>query len=72
MLLKKLLLPKEILGPEFPLISRIRNEYMKDVLVKVKPSELSIHHTKEQIKRIETSFQSISNFRAIRVSYLID
>jgi len=45
---------------------------MKDVLVKVKPSELSIHHTKEQIKRIETSFQSISNFRAIRVSYLID
>ena len=62
----------EILGPEFPLISRIRNEYMKDVLVKVKPSELSIHHTKEQIKRIETSFQSISNFRAIRVSYLID
>ena len=62
----------EILGPEFPLISRIKNEYMKDVLVKVKPSELSIHHTKEQIKRIETSFQSISNFRAIRVSYLID
>ena len=62
----------EILGPEFPLISRIRNEYMKDVLVKVKPSELSIHHTKEQIKRIEISFQSISNFRAIRVSYLID
>ena len=62
----------EILGPEFPLISRIRNEYMKDVLVKVKPSELSIHHTKEQIKRIETSFQSISNFRTIRVSYLID
>ena len=62
----------EILGPEFPLISRIRNEYMKDVLVKVKPSELSIHHTKEQIKRIETSFHSISNFRAIRVSYLID
>ena len=62
----------EILGPEFPLISRIRNEYMKDVLVEVKPSELSIHHTKEQIKRIETSFQSISNFRAIRVSYLID
>lgn len=62
----------EILGPEFPLISRIRNEYMKDVLVKVKPSELSIYHTKEQIKRIETSFQSISNFRAIRVSYLID
>lgn len=62
----------EILGPEFPLISRIKNEYMKDVLVKVKPSELSIHHTKKQIKRIETSFQSISNFRAIRVSYLID
>ena len=62
----------EILGPEFPLISRIRNEYLKDVLVKVKPSELSIHHTKEQIKRIETSFQSISNFRTIRVSYLID
>ena len=62
----------EILGPEFPLISRIRNEYLKDVLVKVKPSELSIHHTKEQIKRIETSVQSISNFRAIRVSYLID
>ncbi|WP_297891042.1 primosomal protein N' [uncultured Capnocytophaga sp.] len=62
----------EILGPEFPLISRIRNEYMKDVLIKINPSEVSLHRTKEHIKRIETSFHSISNFRAIRVSYLID
>ena len=62
----------DVLGPEFPPISRIRNEYLKDVLVKVHPSEVSLRHTKELIRRIETSFQAISNFRAIRVSYLVE
>ncbi len=62
----------EILGPEFPLISRIRNEYMKDILVKISPSEVSLHQTKVLIKRLETTFQSISDFRPIKVSYLVE
>ena len=62
----------DVLGPEFPPISRIRNEYLKDILVKVHPSEVSLRHTKEHIRRIETSFQAISNFRAIRVSYFVE
>ena len=62
----------EILGPEFPLISRIRNEYMKDILVKISPSEVYIHQTKVLIKRLETTFQSISDFRPIKVSYIVE
>ena len=61
-----------VLGPEFPLISRIRNEYIKEILVKISPSHISMHTVKQQIKRTEISFQSISNYRPIRVSYVVD
>lgn len=61
-----------ILGPEFPLISRIRNEYMKDILVKIEPSKVSPSAVKTQLLRIETSFQAIGKFRAVKVIYTVD
>jgi primosomal protein N' len=61
-----------VLGPEFPLVSRIRNEYIKEVLVKISSSKISTQTIKQQIKRIEISFQSISNYRPIKVSYVVE
>ena len=39
----------EVLGPEFPLVSRIRNQYLKHVLIKI-PKRLPLYKTKKASK----------------------
>jgi primosomal protein N' (replication factor Y) len=60
-----------ILGPEFPSIPRIRNQYIKHILVKV-PKERSFYKIKNSIKRIHKSFNAISQYRSVRVIYNVD
>ncbi|RRQ48999.1 primosomal protein N' [Maribacter algicola] len=60
-----------VLGPEYPPISRIRNQYLKNILVKIDKSE-SLGKTKKNIKRIEKTFKSVSLFRSVRVIYNVD
>jgi primosomal protein N' (replication factor Y) len=55
-----------VLGPEFPPISRIRNLYNKNILVKI-PSQQSLAKTKGAIKKIDNSFNAIKDFRSVRV-----
>ncbi|TDQ29483.1 replication restart helicase PriA [Zeaxanthinibacter enoshimensis] len=61
----------QVLGPEFPPVSRIRNQYIKNVLLKI-PGGQSLAQTKKSIKRIERSFNAISKFRSVRVIYNVD
>lgn len=61
----------QVLGPEYPAVARIRNQYLKNILVKVSNSE-SVPKTKNSIKRIEKSFNAISQYRSIRVVYNVD
>ncbi len=65
------LFTSNVLGPEYPPVARIRNQYLKHVLVKI-PDGQSLTKTKKSIKRIEKSFNAISNFRAVRVIYNVD
>lgn len=60
-----------ILGPEFPAIARIRNQYLKHILVKI-PLEQSLVKTKNSIKRIDKSFNAISSYRSVRIIYNVD
>ncbi len=60
-----------ILGPEFPVIARIRNQYIKHILVKISADGSRVK-TKNSIKRIEKSFNAISQYRAVRVIYDVD
>jgi primosomal protein N' (replication factor Y) len=60
-----------VLGPEFPPVARIRNLYIKQVLVKI-PMGQSLPQTKNSIKRIENSFNAISQYRSVRVIYDVD
>jgi len=61
----------EILGAEYPPISRIRNEYIKHILLKI-PPKLSPAWVKEYILRVEQSFFSVAAFRSVQVSYNVD
>lgn len=60
-----------ILGPEFPPIARIRNQYHKNILIKI-PQQQSLLKTKEAINKIYHSFQSVKDFRAVRVIINVD
>ncbi|HET8737703.1 MAG TPA: primosomal protein N' [Pricia sp.] len=60
-----------VLGPEFPPVARIRNQYLKNVMIKI-PYERSLTKTKVIIKRIEKSFNAVSQFRSVRVIYDVD
>ncbi|EDP96090.1 primosomal protein N' [Kordia algicida OT-1] len=60
-----------VLGPEFPPIARIRNLYLKNILLKI-PKQQSLGKTKEVISRIKNSFLSISEYRSVRVIIDVD
>ncbi len=60
-----------VLGPEYPPVARIRNQYLKNVIVKITPNQ-SLLKTKNRIRRIEKSFNSISQYRSVRVIYNVD
>jgi len=62
---------QHVLGPEFPPVSRIRNQYHKNLLLKI-PQNQSLGKTKEAILKIKNSFSSVKSFRPIRVVLNID
>ncbi|WP_027136835.1 replication restart helicase PriA [Gaetbulibacter saemankumensis] len=60
-----------VLGPESPPIARIRNQFHKNILVKI-PKQQSLAKTKEAIIKINNSFSSIKDFRSVKVILNVD
>ncbi len=60
---------ENILGPTEPAVSRIRNQYIKNVLLKIPPKQ-SLGKTKEQVEKIKNTFQAVADFRPIR--FIVD
>ena len=56
---------ENVLGPSNPAIGRIRNLYIKDILLKI-PPEQSINQTKKILQKIKNHFQNIGEFRSVR------
>ncbi|MFD1163288.1 replication restart helicase PriA [Hwangdonia seohaensis] len=62
---------EHVLGPESPPIARIRNQFHKNILVKI-PKQQSLAKTKEAIIKINNSFFSIKDFRSVKVILNVD
>ena len=62
---------ENILGPEAPPIARIRNQFHKNILVKI-PKQQSLAKTKEAIIKINNSFLSVKDFRSVKVILNVD
>ena len=60
-----------VLGPEEPAINRIRNEYIRTIMIKI-PQNQSLVGTKKTIQKILNSFEVISQYRAIKIATNID
>jgi len=62
---------QHILGPEYPPVSRIRNMYLKNIMVKM-PQQQNLQKTKKLILKINSSFQAIGDFKSVRVIFNVD
>jgi primosomal protein N' (replication factor Y) len=60
-----------VLGPEEPAISRIRNEYIRTIIIKI-PQNVSIGNTKKTIQKMLNSFEAVAQYRAIKVTLNVD
>jgi primosomal protein N' (replication factor Y) len=60
-----------VLGPEEPAINRIRNEYIRTIIIKI-PTSTSIGNTKKMIQKMLNSFDSVAQYRAIKVAVNVD
>ncbi len=64
-------LPMPILGPEEPPISRIRNEYIRNILLKI-PQQTNLDKVKQTLQKIYNSFEATPNYRSIKVVFNVD
>ena len=62
---------ENVLGPTSPAISRIRNQHLKTILIKL-PKSQSLKQSKEIVQKIKNSFQSIAEFRPVRFVVDVD
>ena len=60
-----------VLGPEEPAISKIRNEFIRTILIKI-PSNVHLVNSKMKINKILMSFDAIALYRSIRVNVNVD
>ena len=60
-----------VLGPEFPVVSRIRNQYHKNILLKI-PQNQSLVKTKSVLQKIKMSFSSTKDYRAAGLLINVD
>jgi primosomal protein N' (replication factor Y) (superfamily II helicase) len=61
-----------ILGPETPLIGRIRNYYIKTILIKVEKEGVSINKIKAALSSILKTFESDSNNKGVYIQIDVD
>lgn len=64
-------LKQNVLGPEFPPIARIRNQYNRNILIKI-PQGQSLQKTKALIQKVEQTFSGIREFAGVRLIIDVD
>ena len=60
---------ENVLGPTAPAVARIRNQYIKNIVIKIPPKQ-SLVNTKNQVTKIRNTFEAVKDFRPIR--FIID
>ena len=62
---------KNVLGPAFPPVPRIRNQYIKQLLIKI-PKNQSLLKTKETVESLKKRFEAIPQYRKIKLTVDVD
>ncbi len=62
---------ERVLGPDFPVIARIKNLYHKNTMLKVE-REISVNKTRELIMNIKNNFEAFSKYKSVRITIDVD
>lgn len=68
----KKLYPESILGPVEPHISRVKNWYLQEILVKIEPNTYVLSQVKHEIKFIVLQLSHYEKFRQVLIQYDVD
>ncbi|MGC6490286.1 MAG: replication restart helicase PriA [Flavobacteriales bacterium] len=60
-----------VLGPEYPSVSRIKNKYLKSILIKLE-SDYSLKKSKTHILSLVQSMNQISQYKSVRFTIDVD
>lgn len=63
--------PEQVLGPEFPLVSRIQNYYIKDCWIKF-AMDGNVARKKQYLQQVINQFQTELEFKTVRVVVNVD
>ena len=61
----------KVLGPEYPAVSRIRNQYNKNILIKI-DKDIRLNYSKKIIFNILNTLESIKQFSGVKVNINVD
>ena len=67
----KKVFPKQVLGPEYPVVSRIKNYFIKEILIKLSRDK-NLARNKEHISEIIKDFMKTTSNKQIRVITDVD
>ena len=72
-LAKKLrsLFGKRVLGPEYPSVSRIRNQYLKNILIKFEKG-IALPKAKDEVRNAIVKLNALPEYKAVRVVIDVD
>lgn len=62
---------QNVLGPEFPGIARIRNQYIKHIIIKIPPKQ-SLGKTKTYLTKGIDRYENVSKFKSVRLNIDVD
>jgi len=62
---------KRVLGPEFPPIARIRNFYLKNILLKIE-REVSVNKSKKLLEETIIAFKNHNDYKKVRIIADVD
>lgn len=62
---------KNILGPEYPIVSRIKNKFIKSILVKI-PRDKSLIKSKVILSENITAFKKLQSYKSVQIVLDVD
>jgi primosomal protein N' (replication factor Y) len=69
--LEKMLHPAQVLGPEYPVVPRVKNLYNKIILLKITKSQ-KLSSLKERIESLNSRFFADKEFKSVRLTIDVD
>ncbi len=62
---------KNVLGPEYPIVKRIKNKYIKVILIKIN-RDRSLHNSKLRLQTKIEEFKKLRDYKSIQLSIDVD